>query len=254
MKIFSYNVNGIRAALGKGLGDWMKTALPDVICFQELKAHPGQFDTEIFDSLGYHQYWMPAEKKGYSGVGLLSRIKPDNVFYGMGMEEYDSEGRLIRVDFGDISIISVYIPSGSSGDARQDFKMKFLGDFSAFISRLVPGRPRLIISGDYNICHKAIDINHPERHKNSSGFLPEERAWFDEFTASGFVDTFRVFDDSPGKYSWWSFRANSRAKNLGWRIDYNLVTEPLRQYLTGAGIDSEAVHSDHCPVWVEISV
>ncbi len=253
MKIFSYNVNGIRAALGKGLAEWIDSVKPDVVCIQETKALAEQFDTSVFESMGYHQYWMPAEKKGYSGVGILSLTEPDLVHYGMGLEKYDSEGRVIRADYGDLSVISAYFPSGTSGDIRQDFKIDFLSDFSAFIIELILERPRLIISGDFNICHKLIDINRPDKHLKSSGFLPEEKAWFDSFLDIGFVDSFRVFDPSPDQYSWWSYRANSRAKNLGWRIDYHLVTKPVGTKLTGAGISSLAVHSDHCPVWVELS-
>lgn len=254
MKIYSYNVNGIRAALGKGLAEWIRLSGPDLLCLQETKAMPGQFDTSLFDELGYHNFWMPAERKGYSGVGILSRRAPDMVFYGMGIEKYDSEGRVIRMDFGDQTLISVYFPSGTTGDLRQDFKMAFLFDFYDFIKDLKRDRPNLIISGDYNICHKPIDINNPKKHLKSSGFLPEEKDWFDSFIDLGFIDSFRVFDKSPDKYSWWSYRANSRAKNLGWRIDYNLVSAPLGGKLMSAGIQPEVFHSDHCPVWVDLDL
>lgn len=197
MKIYSYNINGIRAALGKGLAEWIGDTGPDILCLQETKARPEQFDTGIFDQMGYRHYWMPAVKKGYSGVGILSMHEPDNIHYGMGMEKYDSEGRVIRLDFGQLSVISAYFPSGTTGDIRQDFKMEFLYDFSEFIRALAGKRPNLVISGDYNICHKPIDINHPEKHLKSSGFLPEEREWFDSFIELGFIDTFRVFDKSP---------------------------------------------------------
>jgi exodeoxyribonuclease-3 len=254
MKLYSYNVNGIRAALGKGLAEWISTTKPDVLCIQETKARTEQFDQLVFEALGYHHYWMPAEKKGYSGVGVLCKNEPDQIIYGMGISKYDYEGRMIRVDFGETSIISVYFPSGTSGGIRQDFKMEFLYDFSDFIKRLLLERPRLIISGDYNICHKAIDINNPKRHVKSSGFLPEEREWFDGFVDIGFIDSFRAFNSSPDMYSWWSYRANSRAKNLGWRIDYHMVSKQLGGTMVNAGIDSDIVHSDHCPVWVELNI
>lgn len=252
MKIVSYNVNGIRAAITKGFVEWLKEADPDVLCIQETKARPEQFDVSVFEELGYNCYWHCAEKKGYSGVGLLSKKKPDNVVIGIGNEKYDAEGRFIRADFGDVTVISVYHPSGTTGTVRQDFKMEWLYHFQEFINDLKQERPKLIVSGDFNICHKEIDINHPKRHKKSSGFLPEEREWVTNFIESGFIDTFREFDDSPEKYSWWSYRAQSRAKNLGWRIDYHFVSEALKDHLVGAGIWADVVHSDHCPVHVEI--
>lgn len=252
MKIVSYNVNGIRAALGKDFIGWLKEADPDVLCIQETKANPAQFDVSLFEDLGYHCYWHSAEKKGYSGVGLLTKIKPDNVSYGVGVERFDSEGRLVRADIGDLTILSVYHPSGTTGGPRQDFKMEWLANFHTYANELKKERPNLIISGDVNICHKEIDISNPKKKKGVSGFLPEEREWVSKFIESGFIDTFRVFDKSPEKYSWWSYRAGSRAKNLGWRIDYHFTSEELRDKLINAGIWSEVVHSDHCPIFLEI--
>lgn len=252
MKIVSYNVNGIRAAINKGFVEWLKEADPDVLCIQETKARPEQFDVSLFEELGYNCYWHSAEKKGYSGVGLLTKIKPDNVVIGIGNEKFDAEGRFIRADIGDITILSVYHPSGTTGTVRQDFKMDWLYNFHQFVNELKQQRPKLVISGDLNICHKEIDINNPKRHKKSSGFLPEEREWVSNFIDSGFIDSFREFDQSPEKYSWWSYRAQSRSKNLGWRIDYHFVSEALKDNLVGAGIWADVVHSDHCPVHVEI--
>jgi exodeoxyribonuclease III len=219
-----------------------------MLCLQELKASREQIEQSLFESLGYEVYWFAAEKPGYSGVAVLSRRKPDHVERGMLMSKYDREGRLLRLDFGDVSLLSVYIPSGTTGGERQAFKMEFLDDFLKYISGLKTTRGKLIISGDFNICHKPIDINHPEKHKTASGFLPEERAWMDAFVDSGFIDTFRVFNQQPNQYSWWSFRAGSRAKNLGWRIDYHMVTKNLKGQLIGADIHSTVAHSDHCPV------
>ncbi|NDV67994.1 exodeoxyribonuclease III [Dysgonomonas sp. 25] len=252
MKIISYNVNGIRAAVNKGLYQWIEDECPDILCLQEIKATEDQIDVLTIQSLGYHYYFHPAEKKGYSGVGILTKRKPDHIDIGMKTDLYDREGRVLRVDYGDMTVVCVYIPSGTMGDVRQDFKMQFLADFTKFINELKKERPQLLICGDYNICHKPIDINHPEKHLKSSGFLPEERQWFDEFIASGMVDTFREYDQSPEKYSWWSYRSNAREKNLGWRIDYHIITEDARHRLKGASILSEVAFSDHCPVVVEM--
>lgn len=252
-KIITYNVNGIRAAMRKGFIDWLKAAAPDIVCLQETKAQPDQIPVFDFDEAGYHHYWFSAEKKGYSGVGLLCKSKPDKVVKGMGIDKYDAEGRFIRADFGDISVVSVYHPSGSSGDMRQDFKMVWLDDFYNYIQDLQKERPYLVVSGDYNICHKAIDIHDPVRNANTSGFLPEERAWMTKFLDSGFIDTFRFFNNEPHQYSWWSFRANARQKNLGWRIDYNMVSKNLESRLEHALILQEAKHSDHCPVVLDIN-
>lgn len=252
MKIISYNVNGIRSALSKDLLGWLEKENPDVFCIQETKAQPDQINTLAFAELGYTCYLHSAEKKGYSGVAIMTKVKPDKVVVGMNHPLYDQEGRVIRADFGDISVMSVYIPSGSSGEIRQAFKMDFLRAFLPFIEEVKKERPNLIVCGDYNICHKPIDINHPERQVGVSGFLPEERAWLDDFEAIGMVDSFRIFDQSPEKYSWWSYRSGARSRNAGWRIDYHWVTEPLRDRLKSASILTEAVHSDHCPVLVEI--
>lgn len=252
MKIISYNLNGIRAAIGKGLLEWLADEKPDIFCIQESKAQPEQVDEAAFSALGYHSYLHSAQKKGYSGVGIFSKQVPDKTIAGIGIEKYDAEGRVIRADFGDITVVCVYIPSGTTGDMRQAFKMEFLEDFLAYLNRLREERPNIVVCGDYNICHKPIDINHPERQVGVSGFLPEEREWLDRLEASGMVDSFREFDQSAEKYSWWSYRFGARTRNAGWRIDYHWVSEPLRHRLTDAAILTDAVHSDHCPVRLEL--
>lgn len=252
MKIITYNVNGIRAAINKGFLDWMASESPDVLCLQEIKATPDQIPLMEFEALGYKNFWFPAQKKGYSGVAILSKQQPDQVVYGMNMPAYDEEGRFLRADFGDLSVVSVYHPSGSSGDERQAFKMQWLDDFEHYVKHLRAERPKLVLSGDYNICHQAIDIHDPVRNATMSGFLPEEREWMSRFLAQGYVDSFRTLVKEPHHYSWWSYRANARANNKGWRIDYNMLTENLAQNLKAAAILPSAVHSDHCPVVVEL--
>lgn len=251
-RIISYNVNGIRAAMKKGFLDWLNASNPDVLCLQEIKAMPEQLDAEVLENLDYHNYWYPAQKKGYSGVSIWTKTEPKHIEYGCGIEKYDAEGRVIRVDFEDYSVMSVYMPSGSSGDLRQEFKMQWLADFQEYISKLKEEVPNLIVSGDYNICHKEIDIHNPKRNQKTSGFLPEEREWVSQFIDSGWVDTFREFNEEPHQYSWWSYRANARAKNLGWRIDYHMATDSMKDRLSRATILAEAKHSDHCPILVEI--
>ena len=252
MKIISYNVNGIRAALKKGFIDWLKSANPDVICLQEIKAQKDQLDLSVFKNAGYHyNYWFSAQKKGYSGVAILSKKEPTNVVYGTGIESMDFEGRNIRVDFDGVSVMSLYLPSGTNL-ARLEHKLEYMDLFQDYINTLKKEVPNLIICGDYNICHEAIDIHDPMRNKNISGFLPEERAWMSQFLENGFVDAFREFNSEAHNYSWWSYRANSRTNNKGWRLDYTLVTQSLQEKLKRAVILSEAVHSDHCPVLVEL--
>ncbi len=251
-KIISYNVNGIRAALKKGFADWLSDHQVDIVCIQEAKAQPSQIDTALFEKTDYHTFSYSAQKKGYSGVATLTKTKPQHVEYGMKISKYDNEGRLLRLDFPEFSIINVYHPSGSSGDLRQAFKMQWLDDFYIYINKLKKDLPNLIISGDFNICHKPIDINHPERHKKTSGFLPEEREWMSRFIESGFIDSFRLFHSEPERYSWWSYRAGARQKNLGWRIDYNMVSENLKTKITSADLLSNVYHSDHCPAELEL--
>ncbi len=255
MKIISYNVNGIRAAIAKGFLDWLKSASPDVLCLQEIKATESQIATEraALAALGYpYQYYYSAEKKGYSGVAILCKEQPKHVEVGTGIAYMDKEGRVLRADFENLSVMSLYLPSGTNPE-RLGFKFTFMDDFKRYIDHLKKSIPNLVICGDYNICHQAIDIHDPVRNATVSGFLPEERAWLDAFIKSGFIDTFRYFNPEPHNYSWWSYRANARANNKGWRIDYLLASEPLKPRLTRGVILPEAKHSDHCPVLLELT-
>jgi exodeoxyribonuclease-3 len=255
MKIISYNVNGIRAAISKGFIAWLQQADPDVICLQEIKATPEQIPLLDFELAGYpYHYWFPATKKGYSGVAILSKIKPNNVVLGTGIEHMDFEGRNIRVDFDELSVMSLYLPSGTNIE-RLEHKFMFMDDFQNYINELKKEVPNLVICGDYNICHEAIDIHDPIRNKKVSGFLPEERAWLDGFIKSGFIDSFRFLNKEPNNYTWWTMRfPSARLENKGWRIDYCLVSESLKQKIKRAVILPEAKHSDHCPSLVEIEL
>ena len=251
MKLLSYNVNGIRAAFKKGFASWLEATHADVICIQETKAQESQVDTTVLEALGYHHYWFSAQKKGYSGVAIFSKQKPNNIIYGCGIDHMDFEGRILRVDFDEFSIMSLYLPSGTNL-ARLDYKFQFMDEFQEYVNQLKTEYPNLIICGDYNICHKAIDIHDPVRNKNVSGFLPEEREWLDNFMQSGFIDSFRYLNPEPHQYSWWSYRANARNNNKGWRIDYALVSAPLEKNISRSFILPEAKHSDHCPVGLEL--
>jgi len=252
MKILSYNVNGIRAAITKGFLDWLQAANPDVICLQEIKATQDQIPVLEITAAGYpFQYYFSAEKKGYSGVAILCKTEPMQIVFGTGIEHMDKEGRNVRVDFDDVSVMSLYLPSGTNID-RLGHKFQYMADFQNYINELKKEVPNLIICGDYNICHQAIDIHDPIRNAKVSGFLPEEREWLDTFMKNGFLDSFRMLNPEPHHYSWWSYRANARNNNKGWRIDYNLIAENMKDRVKRAYILPDAKHSDHCPVAIEI--
>lgn len=256
MRIISYNVNGIRAAINKGFIEWLKTDPADIICVQETKALKENVNHQLVNELGYYDYWFSAQKKGYSGVAIFSKIQSDNIQYGTGHQISDDEGRVIQIDIGDVRILNAYFPSGTSGDVRQSFKYVWLDEFFVYINKLRKTHPKLIICGDYNIAHKEIDIHDPKGNKNSSGFLPEERAWMDKFINAGYNDAFRLIHaDEPHRYSWWSQRFPSvRLDNKGWRIDYIAVTDPLKNKVEDAEIYPDVKHSDHCPVYVKLKL
>jgi exodeoxyribonuclease-3 len=254
MRIISYNVNGIRSAVRRGFYEWLATDPADIICLQEVKAQKGDIDIASIEATGYQTHWFCAQKKGYSGVAILGKIKPDNVVEGCNLEQSDFEGRVIRADFGDLTLINAYFPSGTSGEERQAYKYIWLDEFLDFLNELRKTRPRLIVCGDYNIAHKEIDIHNPKSNKNTTGFLPEERSWFDKFLANGFIDGFRHLNKEPHQYSWWNvLRPTTREENKGWRIDYINVTDNLKDRIKDVKIYPQVKHSDHCPVYLEIS-
>lgn len=254
MRIISYNLNGIRAAIKKGFLEWLATDPADIICIQETKAQQTDIDVSQIEKLGYHVYWFAAQKKGYSGVAVFTKLKPREVFYGSGIEQSDFEGRSIRLDFEDFTLVNAYFPSGTTGDIRQTYKYQWLDELLDYLNDLRKIRPHLILTGDYNICHREIDIHDPKGNKKSSGFLPEERAWMDKFFENGFIDSFRhVHPERTGAYSWWSQRFPSvRLNNKGWRIDYISVTHGLHERIMTAEIYPDVKHSDHCPIYLEI--
>jgi exodeoxyribonuclease-3 len=256
MRIISYNVNGIRAAIRKGFLDWLHTQPADIICLQEIKATQDDIDYEVFQQAGYQTFWYAAQKKGYSGVAMLTNIAPQNVMMGIQTEQSDYEGRVLRADFGELTVLNAYFPSGTSGEVRQTYKYQWLNEFMDYVNELGKERPQLVICGDYNIAHTEIDIHDPKGNKKSSGFLPEERAWLTSFFQSGFIDTFR--EKHPNvlhQYTWWSSRFPTvRLQNKGWRIDYISVSNILKNKIVEAKILSSVQHSDHCPVYVELNV
>ncbi|HEY5369032.1 MAG TPA: exodeoxyribonuclease III [Hanamia sp.] len=255
MRIISYNVNGIRAAVKKGFIDWLNTSPADIVCIQEVKAHEADIDLVAIESAGYRPFFFTAQKKGYSGVGILSKIEPNNVEYGHGVEQSDFEGRVLRADFGDVTIINAYFPSGTTGEVRQSYKYIWLDEFLDYLNELKKTRKKLIVCGDYNIAHKEIDIHNPVSNKKSSGFLPEERAWFDKFLSNGFTDSFRFLNKEPDQYSWWSvMRPSVRLENKGWRIDYISVTNNLAEQIKAVKIFPDVKHSDHCPVFLDLKL
>jgi len=255
MQIVSYNVNGLRAAIKKGLIDWLKANKKiDVFCVQETKSHLDQIPVELFEDLGYHIYWEQAVKKGYSGVATFSKTKATKVVNGLGYEKYDNEGRVLRTDFKDVTVINIYFPSGSSGEVRHQFKIDFLEDLYPKMQALRKKRKNLVILGDYNVVHGDLDIHNPTRKDKPSGFRPEERAWMDKWFAKGFNDAFRIKNPKKQKFSWWSYRTGARPRNKGWRIDYISVSDTLVPSVKKSGHYQDAMHSDHCPVWVDLKI
>lgn len=255
MLIASYNINGIRSAVKKGFLDWLSRSKIDILLLQETRACGSDIQGEIdqLQSIGYNnQHWYPAKKKGYSGLAILTKNISGNIITGCNNPIYDNEARIQRLDLDNLSIINVYMPSGSSGELRQDFKYKFLDFFYNYITTTPTVPKNLIIAGDFNICHTEIDIHSPKTHRKSSGFLPQERKWLDDFFNYNFIDTFRLFNKDANNYTWWSFRSKAKEKNLGWRIDYILAARNLKEALVSSSILPTLNYSDHCPVILQI--
>jgi exodeoxyribonuclease-3 len=251
--ITTFNCNGVRSAARKGFFDWLQKQAPDVVCLQETKAQEHQLQEGPFFPAGYHCHYFDAEKKGYAGVAIYSRQQPDRIVRGLGWGIADREGRYLQADFGNLSVISVYLPSGSSGDARQAIKFRFLEVFMEHLQRMRADGRDYIICADWNMCHKDIDLKNWRANRKNSGFLPEERAWLDRlYDEVGFVDSFRLVNKQSGQYSWWSNRGQARANNVGWRLDYHVITPALVPAVKSASIYTDEYFSDHAPVTLEL--
>ncbi|QPJ60649.1 MAG: exodeoxyribonuclease III [Candidatus Nitronauta litoralis] len=253
MLLYSWNINGIRAATKKGFADWVKKESPDIVCLQEVKAEVNQVPKEVLEIEGYQMDWNPAQRKGYSGVATFTKKKPKAVHHGMGIERFDSEGRILRHEFAKFDLFNVYFPNGTSGPERLQYKMEFYDAFLQHCEDLRSEGKNLVICGDVNTAHQAIDLKNPKQNEKNSGFLPEERAWVDKFLSHGYIDTFRqLHPDESDHYSWWTYRANARARNIGWRIDYFFVTPDLVKQVQDAFISPEVMGSDHCPIGLKL--
>ncbi len=252
MRILSWNVNGLRAVYKKGFLDWFLKERPDILCIQETKAHEAQIPEEIRNIEGYYTYFSSAEKKGYSGTGIITKQKPKEIKKGFGLPIFDKEGRILIADYGNFTLFNIYFPNGKQSMERLKYKMDFYDIFLGYVYRLKEKGKKLIICGDVNTAHTEIDLAHPRENSNESGFLPEEREWIDKFISHGFVDTFRMFNKEGGHYSWWDYKSRARDRNIGWRIDYFFVSNNLREKIKSAFILSDVMGSDHCPVGLDI--
>ena len=252
-QIISWNVNGIRAAAKKGLTEFLHTQRPDLLCLQETKAQPEQLPEELTAPEGYHSYWSSAERKGYSGVAVYARREPSAV-HQMGAERFDSEGRLLILEYPEYTLLAGYFPNSQAAGKRLDYKIDFCDTLFDICRDLSEAGRNLLICGDFNIAHKPIDLENPKANENNAGFLPEERAWMDKLIGAGYVDTFRMFTGEPRHYTWWSYRSNARERNVGWRIDYHVVNERFRNRVRASEIMGDVMGSDHAPVRIEIDV
>ncbi len=254
LSILSWNVNGLRAAYKKGFLDWLLKAEPDILCVQETKATEEQLPPRLKAIDGYHTYLSSAERKGYSGVALYSKIEPKSIKCGFDIERFDNEGRILIADYGDFVLFNVYFPNGKASKERLDYKMEFYDAFLYYVDELKSRGKKIVVCGDVNTAHKEIDLARPKQNEEVSGFLAEERTWIDKFLSHGYVDTFRAFNGQPAQYTWWSLRSKARERNVGWRIDYFFVSENLMKDVRSSYILSDVKGSDHCPVGIDIAV
>jgi len=252
--MLSWNVNGLRAAHKKGFLDWYNKEKPDIMCLQETKAQPEQLPDELREIDGYHVFYSSAERKGYSGVALYTKLKPLNVTNGLGIERFDIEGRTVMAEFENFLLFNIYYPNGKASKERLQYKLDFYDAFLEVVDRLIKKKKNIVICGDVNTAHRAIDLSRPKQNEKVSGFLPEERAWMDKFFEHGFVDTFRVFNDRGEQYTWWDMKSRARNRNVGWRIDYFFTSESLKKNLKSGFIMADVMGSDHCPIGIEISI
>ena len=253
MKILSWNVNGLRSVHRKGFLDWLTEVQPDIFCAQEVKANPDQLDEKLRLIDGYYSYFNPAEKKGYSGVAIYTKVKPKSVDYGIGIEKFDNEGRILIADYGWFVLFNIYFPNGRRSEERLMYKMEFYEAFLKYVDVLHRKGRNIIVTGDFNTAHKEIDLARPKPNAGTSGFLPMEREWMGKFIAKGFVDTFRIFDQSPDNYTYWDQISRARERNVGWRIDYFFVNDITQKRVTSASIFHQIMGSDHCPIQLEVN-
>ena len=252
LRLLSWNVNGIRAVQKKGFVEWVLEANPDVLCIQETKAQPDQLDHELKNIEGYTSHFVSAERKGYSGVAIYTKIEPLKVTEGLGIKEFDAEGRTIIAEYENFVLYNIYYPNGKKNKERLQYKMDFYDAFMKHAVKNMKAGKNIVVCGDVNTAHKEIDLSRPKENSMVSGFLPEERAWIDKFLGKGFLDTLRVFHDEPELYSWWDYKTRARDRNIGWRIDYFFVSESLKPNLTDAFILNDVMGSDHCPVGIDL--
>lgn len=255
LTLYSWNVNGIRAACRKGFLDWLHTEQPDILALQEIRALPEQLEGELRDPEDYHALWVPAERKGYSGVAILSRLRPESVTVGLGVEDYDVEGRTLTADYGDFVLVTSYVPNGSRDHSRVPYKMQYKADFLNYLNGLRDSGRSVIFCGDINTAHREIDLARPRQNQKTTGFLPEERAWLDEVVEAGWIDSFRaLYPDREGAYSWWSQIGGARDRNVGWRLDYFFISPDLWDRVVAADIHPDVPGSDHCPVSLTLAI